>query len=410
MSHVEPPLHSDAFSSSAGELWQAQRICAAVAIVAGAASAIGWIFDASQFAASWLTAFCMTASLLTGALFFVMTHHVTGAGWSVVVRRLLENVTRVMPWLALMFIPIVLNIKHLYSWSDSARRSADPTLQHKLLWLGPPFFTLRTLLYILIWSFFALRLERWSCAQDKSRDAALSLRMHKLSAPGLLVLALTTSLAAFDWLMSLDDRWISTIYGVTFWAGGFVAALSLLILVAYALRSAGILADVITLEHFQDLGKLLIGFVIFWAYISFSQYFLIWYGNLPEETYWYIARRAGGWNVVSWALPIGHFVIPFFVLLRRGVKRNPRMLAAVAAWLLAFHYLDFYWQVMPTFAPGPNLFRPDLTGPRPHWLDATTLATLLAASGVVFLRACRNRPLVPVGDPRLGESLAFKNE
>ena len=400
MSHVDAPLNSDEVVLPAATLARAERICAAVMIVAGAASVFGWILDATQFASSWLTAFCMVASLATGSLFFVMAHHVTGAGWSVVVRRLLENVTRTLPLLSLMFIPIALNLGRLYAWNDPARRLGDPSLAHRLLWLGPAFFTLRTLLYILIWSLFAQRLARWSSLQDETRDPALSTRMHNLSAPGLLVLAITTTLAAFDWLMSLRYAWISTIYGVLFWSGGFVGALALLILIAYALRSAGILARMITAEHYHDLGKLLIGFTIFWTYISFSRYFLIWYGNLPEETGWYIARRVGGWNLVSWALPIGHFVIPFFALLRRSVKRNPRALAAIAAWLLAFHYIDLYWQVAPTF---------ETQGPRPHWLDVATLATMFAASAFVFLRACRNRPLVPVGDPRLGESLAFKN-
>jgi hypothetical protein len=189
-------------------------------------------------------------------------------------------------------------------------------------------------------------------------------------------------------------------FGVYLWAGSLVGSLAALILLVLWLRATGWLRKTITVEHLHDLGKLLFSFVVFWTYIAFCQYFLIWYANFPEETVWYITRRSGTWNMLSWALGFGHFAIPFFMLLFRSVRRDPFWPGFLAAWVLVFHYLDLYWVVMPTLLP---------EGARPDWLDASVLATLVFAAAAVLARACWARPLVPVGDPHLSESLAFRN-
>ncbi len=224
--------------------------------------------------------------------------------------------------------------------------------------------------------------------------------MRRLSCAGLPVLAVTASFAGFDWLMSLEPHWASTMFGVYFWAQSLVSSLAALIVVALVLRGTGWLRQTITVEHLHDLGKLLFGFVVFWTYIAFSQYFLIWYANLPEETSWYIAHRMGTWNTLSWALCFGHFTVPFFLLLFRKTRRDPFWLGFLAVWVLVFHYLDLFWVIMPT--PYPE-------GVLPDWQDASTLAALVLAVGAVVAHGCRVRALVPVGDPHLPGSLAFRN-
>ncbi len=224
--------------------------------------------------------------------------------------------------------------------------------------------------------------------------------MRATSAWGLVVLGLTTSFAAFDWLMSLAPNWSSTIFGVYFWAASLVGSFAALVLLVVGFRVAGWLPETISVEHLHDLGTLLFGFVIFWVYIAFSQYFLIWYANFPEETRWYVTRRSGVWNTLSWSLVFGHFLVPFVLLLFRAPKRSPFWLAFIAAWILIFHYIDLYWLIMPALSP---------EGVVPNWLDVSLLLTLVFTCGAIVARACQARPLVPIGDPRLAESIAFRN-
>jgi hypothetical protein len=237
-------------------------------------------------------------------------------------------------------------------------------------------------------------------ARGEMGDPALTRKMAGLSSWGLVLLALTSTYAAFDWLMSLDYRWYTTMYGVYFWAGSIVSSLAALTLTVVVLRAAGWLRRTITAEHLHDLGKLLFAFTIFWAYIAFSQYLLIWYANLTEETSWYLYRLQGGWRSVTIALMLGHFVVPFVVLLRRDAKRSPLVLGFVTVWLLAFHYLDLYWQVMPTLHPEASL----------HWLDIVWLFAFVGVVMLGLLYGMKTSALLPARDPRLGESLRFHQE
>jgi hypothetical protein len=339
-------------------------------------------------------------SIGAGALGWLMLHHLTGAVWSVALRRLLENLTRPLVWISFFFIPVAMNLRLWYPWADWSRVSADPELARKTVWLNPLFFDIRMAVYLASWALLALILGRTSDHQDRTGDPAADRLMQRTSSWGTLVLGVTSSLAAFDWLMSLAPHWSSTIFGVYFWAGSLVSSLAALVVVTLAFRSAGWLRSTITVEHFHDLGKLLFGFVIFWAYIAFSQYFLIWYANFPEETAWYVTRRSGIWNTLSWALVLGHFVVPFLLLLFRTTKRNPYWLGFAAIWILFFHYIDLYWLVMPALSP---------EGVLPHWLDASVLFALTFTCAAVVARACQKRPLVPIGDPHLAESIAFRN-
>lgn len=372
----------------------------ASAVVAGAVSAAGWSADPRRFAFSYLTALTFVISLGVGSLAWLMILHVSGAVWSQAVRRLLENLTRPLAWYLLLFIPVAMNLNRIYVWTDSSRRRTDAELMRKAMWLNPPLFDVRSAFYLASWAILAGLLWRGSMRQDATGDWKLIGRMRRTSMWGLILLGLTTSFFSFDWLMSLDPHWSSTMFGVYFWAGSLVGSLSTLILLTLVLRATGRLDGLVTIEHMHELGKLLIGFVIFWAYIAFCQYLLIWYANFPEETRWYVIRRSGSWNTLSWSLLFGHFVTPFFLLLPRANKRDPFWLGFIATLVLVFHFADLYWLVMPTL--DPESFEP-------HWLDFSVAAALIFFCCAIVAHACRTRPSVPIGDLRLTESLAFEN-
>ena len=279
----------------------------------------------------------------------------------------------------------------------------DGLMAKKSGWLNKNFFYVRALLYFLIWSFLALRLLGYSVAQDTSKDPQLTVRAQAFAPGAMFLFALSLTFAAVDWIMSLEPTWFSTIFGVYYFATGVVSSYAVIILVTLALRNSGPLQGAVTPEHYHDLGKLMFGFLVFWAYIGFSQFMLIWYAALPEETTWYHNRwDFGPWAKVTMAVIIGHFVVPFFWLISRNMKRNVGRLQVGAAILLVFHVVDIYWFVMPNYALGSNEFTF-------HWIDA---ACLLAVGGVygalVFFRMGK-QALVPVGDPRLERSLHFQN-
>jgi hypothetical protein len=370
-----------------------------LAVLGAAVAAAAGGDDPERFLASWLVAFVYFLTLALGCLYFVLMHTAAQGGWGVVVRRVAENVASTLPLFALLFVPVALGLPHLYPWSrpDAA---ADALLRWKRPYLNEGFFYARSALYLLVWSAIALWFSRLSRRQDETADPALSARLRRWSGPLLIPLGLTHTFAAFDWVMSLDPRWYSTIYGVYSFSGALVAAVAFLSIAAVLLPRSGLPPGMWNAEHRHDLGKLLFTFTAFWAYIGFSQYLLIWYGNIPEETVFYRLRLEGAWLVASVALAMGHFVVPFFFLLPRAVKRDPRALAGAAAWMLLMHLLDVYWMVVPNVHGHPA---------GPGILDAAALLAVGGAFLAVFGWLLRRHALVPVGDPRLSESLAFEN-
>ncbi len=347
---------------------------------------------------SWLVGALFATSLGLGGLFFVMVHHSTQAGWSVVVRRIGENAMATLPWMAILFVPLVLGMGDLFHWSHPEVVAKDPLLLHKQSYLNKTFFLVRTVAYFAIWSFLALRLGGMSRRQDETGEHDLTRRMRRLSAPGLILFALTVTFFAFDWVMSLDPHWYSTIFGVYFFAGAVMAFFAWMTLVAQ--RQSELMARVVSDEHLHDVGKLMFAFMVFWAYMAFSQFLLIWYANLPEETGFFAQRLAGSWRPASAVLAIGHFVVPFFFLLPRTIKRNRKALAAAAIWLLAMHALDLHWLVMPSLHEGGMSF---------SWLDLAAFVGACGAFLAVFGRALGSRAMVPLRDPRLPESITFEN-
>jgi hypothetical protein len=385
----------------AGHSWNRLPVIGAVSALLGAgACAMLGAADPKQFFFSWLVAFLFFLSLALGALFFVLIQYATQGGWGIVLRRIGETIFATLPVMAALFLPLLLGLRDLYSWSVPGAAEHDALLQWKAPYLNVPFFLIRAALYFGCWSFIALFYYRLSWGQDATGDPAVSARLRRLAGPAIIVLAVTQTFASIDWIMSLTPHWYSTIFGVYFFAGSFVGFIALLSVVAVAMRRAGLLDTVISAEHLQDIGKFLFAFTAFWAYIAFSQFFLIWYANLPEETIWYKARMEGSWMTVSLLLVAGHFVAPFFFLMGRTVKRKGATLAVGGAWLLAMHFVDLYWLVMPTLHP---------EGIRPSALDAAALVAIggcfVAAAGWLM----RRQALVPLRDPRLAESLAFEN-
>jgi hypothetical protein len=384
-----------------GHPWNRLPIIGAACAVLGiAACAILGVANPKQFFFSWLVSFLFFVSLALGALFFVLIQFAAQGGWGIVLRRIGETTFATIPVCAALFLPVLLGLHDLYEWSHAEAVAADALLQWKAPYLNVPFFLIRAALYFGVWSFIAILYYRGSRGQDVTGDLEVSARLRRLAGPSIIVLALTQTFASVDWIMSLTPHWYSTMFGVYFFAGSFVGFIALLSVVAAAMRRAGLLDTVISVEHLHDVGKLLFAFTVFWTYIAFSQFFLIWYANLPEETTWYQARMEGSWMTVSLFLMAGHFVAPFFYLMGRTVKRNDATLAIGGAWLLAMHFLDLYWQVMPTLHP---------EGVRPAALDVAAFV----ATGGCFVAAAtwlmRRQALVPVRDPRLAESLAFEN-
>ncbi len=403
--NLEQPTSAEATVGKAtippGHPWNRIPVIAAVSALLGAVvCAMLGAGNPKQFFFSWLVSFMFFLSLALGGLFFVLIQYASQGGWGIVLRRIGETIFCTLPVMAALFLPVVLGMHDLYEWSHAGVAEHDALLRWKAPYLNVPFFLIRAALFFGIWSVIAILYYRGSRGQDVTGDPGVSARLRRLAGPAIIVLAVTQTFASIDWIMSLTPHWYSTIFGVYFFAGSFVGFIALLSVVTVAMRSAGLLNTVISAEHLHDIGKFLFAFTAFWAYIAFSQFFLMWYGNLPEETIWYQARLQGSWKMVSIVLIAGHFVAPFLYLMGRDVKRKGWTLALGGGWLLVMHFLDIYWQVMPTLHP---------EGISPSVLD---VAALLAVGGCFVGAASwlmRRQALVPIRDPRLAESLAFEN-
>lgn len=362
--------------------------------------AVAYFQNSEHFYVSYLTSFSFFLAISLGALFFVMVQHLARVGWSVTVRRTAENLSGNLFVLAILFLPLLTGVYELFHWSHDDVRATDALVQSKAAYLNEPFFYGRTFVYLVVWSLLGWWFLRTSRMQDESRDPALSTRMAKMSTVGLILFGLTLTFYAFDWIMSIDAHWFSTMFGVYYFAGAVVAFYCALILVAAWLQRTGHVRSSINVEHYHDMGKLLFGHNIFWAYIAFSQFMLIWYANIPEETLFFHHRAAEGWKAVSLSLPWLHFALPFLFLMSHNIKRRPALLASAAALLLVMCYVDIYWLVQPYFHHH---------GPR---FGLSDVGALLAIGGfyLFFLvHNMRQASLIPTGDPRLNESLTYDN-
>jgi hypothetical protein len=388
-----------------GEFFEANRfgglslLLAAGAVVGLVLCLVGAVVSPLQFSYSWLFGFIYFFTLCCGCLFWTIVHHATDAEWSVVVRRQLENIALLIVALAIFAIPILLLRHQLFEWM-TIPVGKDTALDSKRQYLNWPFFAFRALLYFVMLGGVAFFLRRYSVAQDRDGNPRFTILMRKVAFAGLPIFGLGLSFAAFDWLMGLNYRWFSTMWGPYIFAGAAGSSMSLLVLVITGLRRAGYLREVVTLEHYHVMGKWMLAFSVFWAYIGFSQYMLYWYANIPEETEYYLVRNTESWWPLSLLLVIGRFFGPFAILLLRSIKKQPNRLSVVAGWILLMQALDMYLIVLPSLHG---------TGVRLSIWDLLCPIAIGCSLSFIYLRLLGRTSLFPVRDPRLIESLRLTN-
>jgi hypothetical protein len=376
-----------------------QRTALIVGVLGIGAGAVGALTNSAQFFQSWLIGFLFCLGLTLGSLGLLMLQHLSGGQWGLIARRVFEAASRTMPLVVLFFVPILFVLPTLFLWARPEAVAGDRILQAKAPYLNVTVFMVRAAIYFGFWMTCVWLLNKWSAAQDRGEgaiDLAGMVRFRTLSAPALLFLVLTITFAVTDWVMSLDPHWYSTIFGLMFVVGFGLSAFAFTIAVLSAIGPVGALAGHLAPRHFHDLGKLLLAFTMLWAYLNFSQFLIVWSGNLPEEIPWYIQRMRGGWGVIAIALVIGHFALPFLLLLSQDLKKS-RWLFRVAVFILVMRLVDTIWLVGPTFAH---------TGFPIHWMDVVIPAGLLGLWLFLFARHLQSRALMPLNDPFLKEVFA----
>ena len=368
--------------------------------------AVGLITDRAQFFRSYLLGYLFWVLIGVGSLGLAMLSQLTGGLWGLVPRRLHEAAARTLPAMGLAFVPVVLGASSIYTWANPELVAADALLQEKSAYLNVPFFTLRAAFYFVVWGLLAFRLSSWSRQQDQQSDAVRSAHMRALSALGLVLLFLTATFAAVDWGMSLAPHWFSTIYGVLFIVGAALSALSFTIVLLARLAAEEPFKAALQPVTVHDLGKLLLAFTMLWGYVNFSQFLIVWSGNISEETPFYLNRMHGGWNAIALVLIVFHFALPFALLLSRSLKRSARALAAVATLMLAMQLVDLFWLIAPDLAAHGH-------GPVPlrvHWMDFAAVLGLGGLFLLLFTRQLRGAAVLPLGEPEVRELVGTRAE
>ena len=353
-------------------------------------------FNPRQFFQSYLIGWTFWTGIAVGSLALLMLQHLTGGGWGLVIRRVLEAATRTLPVMAILFLPVILGAHSIYhEWADHEDAAKHPVVQMKTGYLNIPFFTVRAVVYFGVWIALMFLLNKWSLAQDRTADNRYTKNMRTLSGPGMVALIFTVTFASIDWYMSLEPEWFSTIYGFIFVAAWSLSALAFVIAIMAWLSADEPMRRIVAPLHFHDLGKLLLALVMLWSYFAFSQYLIIWSGNLPEEITYYLSRIYGGWGAVIVAIGILHFAAPFLFLLSRGVKRSPRKLALIATLIIVMRMVDLIWMLGPAFQ-------------HRKWIVMDVLA-LIGFGGLwlaLFTWQLDKRPLIPVNDPQFESTMA----
>jgi hypothetical protein len=396
MSPDPHPIARDGYQAPASldRVRQRALMLGAVALAATGAGAFG---DSSQFFHAYLLAFLFVLGAALGCLALLMLQHLTGGGWGVSTRRILEAGAGTLPWLAVFFLPILIGLRAIFPWANPAVVAGDHILEGKAAYLNVTFFTIRAACYFAIWSTLAWLLVRWSSQQDRSADPALAARLRRVSAAGLVLYVVTMTFASVDWAMSIEPHWFSTMYGFLFVAGQALTGLAVAIITARRLSLEPPMDRVYNAGHFHDLGKLLFAFTMVWAYLSFSQFLIIWSANLPEEIPWYLHRTGQGWERIGIALVALHFLVPFMVLLSRRTKRNALILSRMAMWMVGARLVDLFYIVGPEFHPA---------GLATNWMEWTAALGLGGIWVSLFLTTLTTRPLLPVNEPELAAAIA----
>ncbi len=365
-----------------------QRRALIVGAVFLVATILPWNHD--RFFEAYLIGWTFWTGIAVGSIALLMLQHLTGGGWGFVIRRILEASTRTLPVMALLFIPVLVGAHSLYHhWMDKAEAEKHEAVKFKIGYLNFPFFTVRAVIYFAVWLALMFLLNRWSLAQDRTADNRYTKNLRMLSGPGMVALIFTVTFASIDWYMSLEPEWFSTIYGFIYVASWSLSALAFTIAALAMLSKDEPLRRIVAPLHFHDLGKLLLALVMLWAYFAFSQYLIIWSGNLPEEIGYYLDRQHGVWGATIISIAILHFAAPFLFLLSRDLKRNPQRLVLVALLILVMRMVDLIWMLAPAF-DGHNWV----------WLD---VLALIGFGGIwlgVFTWQLGKRSLIPINDPQ----------
>ncbi len=404
MSHEAPQLDPEQFRAP-----DALRGIGSKALVVGIAGAIataaGAFLETERFYYSYLSAWLLWYTVATGCLGLLLLHHLSGGRWGIVLRRPMEAGARTIPLIAVLALPMLLSLDKLFLWTDHERLATDHLLQHKAPYLNSTAFVVRFVIAMSLFSFFAFLLSKKSAAQDEQGDGGRAYSMMQVSSVGLLLFVIVTSFVGFDWVMSLDPYWFSSLYGAIFLAGGAVAALSFLVLVANFLvqsQPRHPSTAVYSPKRFHDFGTLLFAFVMFFTYLTLSQFIIAYQGNLPEEVVWFQDRFHGAWAYVAFGLLGLHFFFPFLVLLHRSVKKRAAALSAMAAFLLLMRYVDLIWQTRP------SLVEYEQGGLGLSWIDLAAPAGIGGLFVFFFLRELVKRPLLPLNDPSLPEAMGHE--
>ncbi len=404
MSFEFPQAADLAVSPEVGD--KIQRRSLIIGVVAAVLCVVGALLNPSQFLRSYLLGFMFWMGISLGCMAILMLQHLSGGRWGLVVRRQLESAARNIPLMALFFLPLLLGVRQLYPWANQAMLQGNEALrhavEHKRLYLNWPFFGLRAVVYFAGWSAIAYTLHRWSLMEDReeSREVrrAIRGRFQGLSGAGLIFYGMTITFASIDWVMSLDPQWASTIYGILILGGQGLSALAFVIGITTILARHQPMKDVMKPQFYQDLGTMMLAFVMLWTYFSFSQFMIIWSGNLVDEIPWYLRRLRGGWQAVALLLLLFHFVLPFLLLLSRDIKRHSRTLVVVAVMLLVARYVDLFWLIAPNFQDSRAHLSAD-------WMDVAAPVAIGGLWLARFFRNLKQQPLLPLHDPQLAEVL-----
>ena len=358
---------------------------------------IGFFSDQHRALLNYLMAYMFILSIGIGALLLIALEYVGGADWSVPIRRVVEFLAAIIIFLPILVLPLIFNIHDIFHWAHKDIAAADEILKGKSPYLNETFFIIRVFAVLAIWGLFYFLLIRNSNTQDKTKDQLLTKKNIILSAIFIPFFAITITITAVDWLMSLEPHWFSTIFGVYFFSGSVVASLAAVTLFVVKLKENGYMHPKLVDDHLFSLGALQFAFINFWAYIAFSQYLLIWYANLPEENFWFLHRWENGWQYLSILLIITHFIVPYAALLSQPAKMDPKRLKFISVWILFAHFIDLYWLVMP-----------NMKGYYFSWIDIIVPLLAIGVIILIFNYRANKSNLVPIGDPKLQKGLDFR--
>jgi hypothetical protein len=396
----------DAAYTAPPELDRLKQRALLVGVAALALTVVGLFFDKDQFFRSYLLGYVYWIGISLGCFAILLIQHLAGGAWGLVIRRILEAATRTFPLGLVLFVPVAaaLFFSHLYIWTDANVVAHDQILITKQKYLNVGFFICRTVLYFLIWMGIAYLLNKWSRQQDEASDPKeLKRKMQDLSGPSLVLLGGTMTFASIDWVMSLDPHWASTIFGILFMGGQALSAMAFIVVMIVFLMKYQPMNEVIAGRHLNDYGKLMLAFVMLWAYFAFSQFLIIWSGNLPEEIPWYLNRLSGAWKLLAGAIILFHFILPFFLLLPKKANRNPRILVTVALLVIVMRYVDLYWLVGPQVSHGAD----HQMNAAFHfsWMDITAPLGIGGLWVWYFITQLKKLPLLPINEPQLESAL-----